>query len=281
MKKTVLSIALAAALAAAPALNAHEGHADAAKPAGDAAVPPAPKPEAKTPLTAEQKATALEALGWFVAQGQSPIPLELFGFSPEDLDSITKGLRRGAAGEEFKDFQKIIPQLDQLLKEKAEANRPKIEAKRNAKLAETKQKNQDYLREIDKQQGIQSTPSGLRYKILAPGTGDKPKPENQVKALYTGKLVDGTVFDSTASRGNEPATFPLNGVIKGWTEGLQKIGKGGKIILYVPAELGYGESGQGPIPPFSTLTFEVELVDILPPAPPPAPPAAAGDGEKK
>src|SRR5215216_6878344 len=112
-------------------------------------------------------------------------------------------------------------------------------------------------------------PSGLRYEIVKPGTGAFPKPTETVKVHYTGTLVDGTVFDSSVQR-NEPAEFPLNEVIPGWTEGIQKVNKGGKIKLYVPAALAYGDRGQGSIPPGSTLVFDVELLDILPPAPPPA-----------
>ncbi len=92
-----------------------------------------------------------------------------------------------------------------------------------------------------------------------------------MKVNYTGTLVDGTVFDSSAQRG-QPAEFPLDGVIPGWTEGIQKIGKGGKIKLYVPPELGYGDEGRPGIPPGSTLIFDVELLDIKPT---PAAPAAA------
>ena len=110
------------------------------------------------------------------------------------------------------------------------------------------------------------------YQIQSPGTGPAPKPEETVKVHYTGTLVNGTVFDSSVQRG-EPVEFQLNEVIPGWTEGLQKISKGGKIKLYIPPQLAYGDEGRQGIPPASTLVFDVELIDIKP-TPPPA--AAAG-----
>ena len=106
------------------------------------------------------------------------------------------------------------------------------------------------------------TPSGLKYKILNETKGRKPKASDTVVAHYRGWLDDGTEFDSSYRRG-EPTSFPLNGVIPGWTEGLQLIGKGGKIELEIPSNLGYGPNGMpGAIPPNATLHFEVELVDI-------------------
>ncbi|MDR3228316.1 MAG: FKBP-type peptidyl-prolyl cis-trans isomerase [Puniceicoccales bacterium] len=274
MKTTVIALALAT-LSSTPALFADNTaaahtHPHGAAPAAAAApaAPVAPKP----PLTAAQKAQALELLGWYFSKGQAPFPLEVFGFSPAELDILVKGLRTGAEGQERdKEFNAVIPFLDQFLKEKADANRPKIEAKQQAKIAKLKQDNLDYLLKVDKEPGIQTTATGLRYKILAPGVGEKPLAASGVKALYTGKLIDGTVFDSTANRNNQPAEFRLNEVIPGWTEGLQKIAKGGKILLYIPSSLAYGDEGREGIPPMATLTFEVELVDILPPAPPPAP----------
>jgi FKBP-type peptidyl-prolyl cis-trans isomerase FkpA len=111
--------------------------------------------------------------------------------------------------------------------------------------------------------GLVTLPSGLRYQIENPGTGDHPRATDNVKVNYTGVLMDGTKFDSSADHGG-PATFPLNGVIPGWTEGMQLIGKGGKIRLVVPANLAYGDRSTGGIPAGSTLLFEIELLDINP-----------------
>ena len=109
--------------------------------------------------------------------------------------------------------------------------------------------------------GFSETASGLRYQIIQKGTGAKAEKGQQVSVHYQGALIDGTVFDSSVERG-EPISFPLSGVIHGWTEGVQLINIGGKIELTIPYELGYGERGSGPIPPRSVLIFEVELISI-------------------
>lgn len=109
---------------------------------------------------------------------------------------------------------------------------------------------------------VYTTKSGLQYKIVKKGTGKKPKASDKVRVHYTGKLLDGTVFDSSVERG-EPIEFPLNQVIPGWTEGLQLMNEGSSYILYIPHNLGYGEQPMGSIPPGSTLIFEVELIKVL------------------
>ncbi|MDR2862839.1 MAG: FKBP-type peptidyl-prolyl cis-trans isomerase [Puniceicoccales bacterium] len=262
MYKTVFALALAALLPT-PALTAAE----------TAAPAPAPAAPAPVPLTAEQKVKTLEVFGWVIGRD-----LEGFGLTSEELDLVARGLRIGAEGKELsKDQQELFPLLRQLLAEKEQANRPKMEAKDKARLAEWVQKNADFLRERDKEQGVQQTPSGLRYKVLAAGAAPIPNINSVVKAKYTGKLVDGTVFDSS---GDTAAEFPLGNVIAGWQEGLQKVGKGGKILLYIPADQAYGSAGQPPrIPPQSVLSFDVEIVDVLAaptaPAVPPAPAPAA------
>ena len=113
--------------------------------------------------------------------------------------------------------------------------------------------------------GVKVTESGLQYKILTLGKGAKPTAADQVKVHYHGTLIDGTVFDSSVDRG-DPITFPLSGVIAGWTEGVQLMPVGSKFVFYIPSELGYGDQGApgGAIPPGSTLIFEVELLDINP-----------------
>jgi peptidyl-prolyl cis-trans isomerase A (cyclophilin A) len=119
-----------------------------------------------------------------------------------------------------------------------------------------------FFAENAKKENVKQTASGLQYIIERPGTDAKPGPTDQVEVHYSGKLLDGTEFDSSYKR-NEPIVFGLNQVIPGWTEGLQLIGKGGKVKLFIPSKLGYGERGAGGvIPPNATLVFDVELLDI-------------------
>ncbi|MDR1816956.1 MAG: FKBP-type peptidyl-prolyl cis-trans isomerase [Puniceicoccales bacterium] len=253
-----------------------------AEPAPVPAAPVAPVAPAPKPLTEAQKAKLLEALGWFIAQGREPLPLEVFGFTSGEIDHITSGLRRGASGEDLSaQFKESTPFFQEFLSEKAKANEAKMKAKNEERLKAWETKNKDFLREKDKDATVKNTPTGLRYKIVVPGSAEKPVITSKVKVTYVGKLVDGTVFDSSAKHGNQPVEFRLNEVIPGWGEGLQKIGKGGKILLYVPASLGYGDTGGGgAIPPKATLEFEVELLDFSNEPPPstaaPAPSAATG-----
>ncbi|MDA7787487.1 FKBP-type peptidyl-prolyl cis-trans isomerase [bacterium] len=120
----------------------------------------------------------------------------------------------------------------------------------------------NYLQENAKREGVTTLPSGLQYEVINNGTGPIPTIEDNVTTHYHGTLIDGTVFDSSVDRG-EPASFPVGGVIKGWTEALQLMSVGSKWKLYVPYDLAYGERGAGAqIGPYSTLIFEVELISI-------------------
>ena len=132
----------------------------------------------------------------------------------------------------------------------------------NRKFGETKKEGEKFLQENALREEVKVTESGLQYEVLVAGKGPKPTAEQTVKVHYEGTLIDGTIFDSSYQRG-EPIEFPLNGVIKGWTEGLQLMPVGSKYKLYIPYHLGYGERGAGAsIPPYATLIFTVELLEI-------------------
>lgn len=129
--------------------------------------------------------------------------------------------------------------------------------------AQAKEMGLTFLTENAKKEGIQTTASGLQYEVLTEGTGKKPAATDKVRCHYEGTLIDGTLFDSSYKRG-EPAVFGLNQVIKGWTEALQLMGEGAKYRLYLPYDLAYGAQGAGEmIPPYSTLIFTVELLEVL------------------
>lgn len=133
-----------------------------------------------------------------------------------------------------------------------------------AKLGEAaKRAGEEYLEKNAARSGVTVLPSGLQYEVVREGTGRKPKATDSVKCHYEGTLVDGTVFDSSRRRG-EPAVFPLNGVIRGWTEGLQLMQEGAVYRFFIPYNLAYGENGAGAsIPPYAALVFEVELIEVL------------------
>lgn len=141
------------------------------------------------------------------------------------------------------------------------------EAKQRAAAAEEYKENKDkgesWLADKALEEGVVSLPSGLMYQVLNEGSGKKPTAEDTVECHYEGRLIDGTVFDSSYKRG-ESATFPLNGVIAGWTEGVQLMSEGAKYRFFIPYQLAYGERGAGAaIPPFAALVFDVELIKVL------------------
>lgn len=129
--------------------------------------------------------------------------------------------------------------------------------------SELKKRNEEWLAGNSGKEGVVTLPSGLQYKVITEGTGNRPGPHSKVRCHYSGTLIDGSRFDSSYAKG-EPVTFSLDTVIRGWQEGLQLMTAGSKYELYVPYQLGYGETGiSGVIPPYSTLIFTVELLDII------------------
>jgi len=137
-----------------------------------------------------------------------------------------------------------------------------IQATMMKRSAIAKAQGEKFLEANKAMEGIRTTATGLQYKVVSQGAGKSPTPADRVTVHYTGKLTDGTIFDSSVQRG-QPATFRVNQVIPGWTEALQMMKEGDKWVLYIPYTLGYGERGSPPqIPPFSTLIFEVELMKV-------------------
>ena len=138
----------------------------------------------------------------------------------------------------------------------------KLSQMKNEKVAANLKAGQDFLEANKTKQGVVTLPSGLQYTVLTAGTGVKPGPRDKVTCHYHGTLIDGTVFDSSVQRG-QPATFPLDRVISGWTEGLQLIPTGSKWRFFIPPNLGYGDRQVSPqIGPNSTLVFDVELISV-------------------
>ena len=179
------------------------------------------------------------------------------GFTQDELDSIAKGVIGGIKGKESPyQLQKVGPAMDEFMQRKETTLVQGMKAKNLSDAAA-------FFTKLSADKNVVELPDGLRYEILKPGEGNPPKPTDKVRVNYTGTLLNGTVFDSSTSRG-KPAEFELDKVIPGWTEGLQKTSKGGKIKLYVPPQLAYGDGGRPGIPPGSALIFEVELVEINP-----------------
>ena len=200
-------------------------------------------PELKTD---EEK--TLYALGLWVSDKLAP-----FTLSEKELGLVEAGLADGVLKREKKvDLNTFGPKLNELA-----SVRMKAGAEANKKAA------QPFLEKAAREKGAKKTASGLVYTELKAGSGDAPDASDTVKVHYTGTLTDGTVFDSSVQRG-EPATFPLNGVIKCWTEGLQMMKVGGKAKLVCPSDIAYGDQGRPPqIGPGAPLVFEVELLEIV------------------
>ena len=175
-----------------------------------------------------------------------------------DLDSLIDAISATYKGEDLAMTTEEAAAIRQeYVKKRQVAQQAESTAAGANNLAEGKK----FLADNKGKEGVQTTESGLQYKVLTMGDGAKPAATDTVKVHYSGKLLDGTEFDSSYAR-NEPISFALNRVIPGWTEGVQLMPIGSKFVFYIAPELGYGEGGGGPIPPNSTLVFEVELLDI-------------------
>lgn len=177
-----------------------------------------------------------------------------------DVDTLMKGIKDGQTGKGLLTEE----QMRQVLMDAQRQMAEKREVKRKADAEVNKKKADEFLTGNKSKEGVVALPSGLQYKVLTPGSGPKPGSNDVVTVQYKGTLTDGTEFDSSYKRG-QPATFGLNGVIKGWTEGLQLMPRGSKYEFYIPPDLAYGEMGRPNIPPNSLLVFQVELISNAPP----------------
>ena len=178
-----------------------------------------------------------------------------------DLDAFILGLKTAAQGGKSALTDEEMARVLTQHKKQSDAKQLielKKKADANAKIGA------EFLAANAKKQGVQTTQSGLQYQILKPGTGPSPKANSIVKVNYEGRLIDGTVFDSSIAR-NQTAEFQVSQVIQGWTEGLQLMKEGAEYRFFIPAQLGYGQIGSGDvIEPNSTLIFDVELLEVLP-----------------
>jgi FKBP-type peptidyl-prolyl cis-trans isomerase FklB len=213
---------------------------------------PAAKTFTKGDLDSQKKKVSY-AIGLDIGQNFKARAMDI------DLDIMSQGMKDAQKTEKPllapEEIQKVMTQFQQ--------DMMKIEQeKRLAKGQENKAQEESFLKENAHKPGVKVTPSGLQYKVITEGKGPQPKESDTVKVHYRGTLLDGTEFDSSYKR-NEPAVFPLKGVIKGWTEALQLMKVGSKYQIFLPSSLAYGENGAGQaIGPNSTLIFEVELLGI-------------------
>ena len=209
------------------------------------AKPPPAKPAASpAPMTDEQK--TVYALGLSIYRS-----LEMFDLSPSEVDILKRALTDAAAGKPAIELKDWGPKIEPLAKSRG------VRVTERQKIAA-----QAYLAKASAAPGAVKEPSGLIYTETLAGTGPSPKATDKVKVNYRGTLVDGSEFDSSFKR-NEPAEFPLNGVIPCWTEGVQKMKVGGKATLVCPSSIAYGDNGHPPvIPGGATLVFEIELLGI-------------------
>jgi len=187
---------------------------------------------------------------WGMALGQQLRAMGVTDINKEDFDEAVHAAFDGKETKlSLEDANKIIQEYLKELTEK--------------KAAEIKAVGQKFLEENKKNANVKETASGLQYVVEKEGTGAQPSATDEVTVHYTGKLLDGTVFDSSVNRG-EPATFPLNRVIPGWTEGVQLMKEGAKYTFFIPSDLAYGPQGvPNAIPPHSTLIFDVELIKVV------------------
>lgn len=200
-------------------------------------------------------AEMLEIYGWMAGMRAG---ISRLGLTTEELAAFNRGIDAARSNRDLDvDLQAVGPLISQFVQTKFDAHMARLKAEEEAKA-------EAYWAEVLKQEGVELLPSGLAYRILEPGNEVKPAATDTVRVHYTGKLIDGKIFDT--SDGGGPFTSRLDEVIEGWTQGVPLIGEGGSMKLYIPAKLGYGDAGSGQIPPGATLIFDVELLEVIKPA---------------
>lgn len=216
----------------------------------------------KIPGLATEKEQVSYMIGMDVGKSLKPVKDEV------DMATLKRAIDDVLADKKLLLSDEQVATVMQTFSQKMQAKQQEEMAKKQAEMAVQGQKNVElektFLAENGKKAGVVTTASGLQYQIVTQGKGAKPKLEDRVSVHYAGTLLDGTEFDSSYKR-NTPAQFVLNQVVPGWTEALQLMPVGSKYKLWIPGKLGYGETGTpgGPIPPNSTLVFDVELIDIV------------------
>jgi FKBP-type peptidyl-prolyl cis-trans isomerase FkpA len=246
----LLLIPAAALAQGAAAVQKPSTSAPAPKPAAPATAAPQSVPAARAPartaapLTDDQK--TIYALGLLMQRS-----LDQFDLSAAELDILKRALTDAAARKPAIDIDEWGPKVEAFAGARAERV-----------VAREKAASVAYLAKAAAEPGVVRTDSGLIYRDLSPGTGRSPAASDAVKVHYRGTLINGTEFDSSYRR-NEPAQFPLNGVIPCWTEGVQKMKVGGKARLVCPSGIAYGDAGRPSIPGGATLVFEIELLEIV------------------
>jgi FKBP-type peptidyl-prolyl cis-trans isomerase len=203
-----------------------------------------------------------EAIGMMFAQGSGLSRME---FSDKEIELIVSGIVKGIKLKEIPpEVQSLQPKIEAIMRGKMEIARKAKQSSGAKTSTVNKAKGKQFLADLQQKEGVLKDPSGFLYEILKEGTGPNPTMNDTVRLHYHGTLTDGTVFDSSVER-QQPASFPMRGVIKGFSGGLTKVKVGGKVRIYIPSELGYGDNPRpgGKIKPGDTLIFECELLGII------------------
>lgn len=242
-KVKVLAVALLSSLAFACANNGNQSE------------------QNSSTATVTEQSSELEkvgySIGYMMAEGNKEMVDDL------NLDTFELGFRDAYNGKEAALTEE---QMQEVVMSYQERKQTEMMEKMQQAAVDNKAEGDKFLAENAKKEGVKTTESGLQYKVLKPGSGKSPTASDMVKINYEGKLLDGTVFDSSYDRG-EPVVFPVQGMIPGFSEGLELMQEGGQYELYIPAELAYGETGNPGIDPNSTLIFKVDMIEVNPPMP--------------